>query len=162
VRSSGAIDMRRPTASSYAARRLGLGTIILRQLGRRGTSTYPPASRVSRRPFVPDVTTGILVSVQGFSERLCEKPRFANRVPTHRPSRALTRCTKPTSRGIRASATGQAPTGPTFHTVWRVVRQHGEAITRYPEAAGTEPSRRSRHTRQLLAASSSPHAECGQ
>jgi hypothetical protein len=31
---------------------------------------FGPARRVSRRPFVPDVITGILVSVQGFSELL--------------------------------------------------------------------------------------------
>jgi hypothetical protein len=29
----------------------------------------------------------------------------------------------PTSGSIRASLKGQIPTGPTFHTVWRVVRR---------------------------------------
>ena len=59
------------------------------------------------------------------SESPCEKPRIANRAPTHRPSRALTRRTEPTSPRIRASATGQIPTGPTFHTVWRHVGRPG-------------------------------------
>ncbi len=34
------------------------------------SSPEGPARRVSRRPFVPDVLTGILVVFQGFSELL--------------------------------------------------------------------------------------------
>jgi hypothetical protein len=37
----------RPTASSYAARRLGLRPFILGHLGGPGTNAFSPASRVS-------------------------------------------------------------------------------------------------------------------
>ena len=59
------------------------------------------------------------------SERLCENPEFANRVPTAGQDRAPAMHSGPTSVSIRASPKGQVPTGPTFHTVWRVVRRRG-------------------------------------
>jgi len=58
-----------------------------------------------------------------FSERLCENPKIATRVPTGGQDRAPAKHSGPTSVSIRASPKGQGPTGPTFHTVWRVVRQ---------------------------------------
>ena len=55
------------------------------------------------------------------SESLCENPKIANRVPTGGKDRAPAMYSGPTSGSIRASLKGQVPTGPTFHTVWRVV-----------------------------------------
>jgi len=67
------------------------------------SSDFPHASRVS------------------CSERLCENPKIANRVPTGGRDRAPAKHSGPTSVSIRASPKGQVPTGPTFHTVWRGV-----------------------------------------
>jgi hypothetical protein len=44
----------RPTASSYAARRLRLASFILGQLGSQGSMAYPPASRVSISELLGD------------------------------------------------------------------------------------------------------------
>jgi hypothetical protein len=74
-----------------------------RILAGKRRSNFPHASRVS------------------CSESLCGKPEIANRVPTHSPGRAPAIHSGPTSGSIRASPKGQVPTGPTFHTVWRVV-----------------------------------------
>ena len=49
---------------------------------------------------------------QGFSERLCENPEFANRVPTGNQDRAPAKHSGPTSVSIRASPRGRVPTGP--------------------------------------------------
>jgi len=57
-----------------------------------------------------------------FSERLSETPQIANRAPTAGQDRAPAMYSDPTSGSIRARLKGQVPTGPTFHTVWRVVR----------------------------------------
>jgi len=87
---------------------------ILAQPGRQDTPSHPLASRVS------------------FSESLCENPKIANRVPTGGQDRAPAKHSGPYSVSIRASPKGQIPTGPTFHTVWRVVRQpECHLITRY-------------------------------
>jgi len=101
--SHNATASRRLPASSYAARRLGRSAFILGQLGRQGASAFLPASRV------------------GYRERLCENPRITNRVPTTRQDRAPAMYSDPTSGSIRARLKGRVPTGPTFHTVRRVV-----------------------------------------
>ena len=108
---------------------------------------FPHARRVSRRPSTCGLPAlcrrhtwaGVLVSFQGCSERLCENPNIANRVPTGGQDRAPAMYSGPTSGSIRASLEGQVPTGPTFHTVWRGVRQHATSILRrrgklWPEA----------------------------
>jgi len=59
-------------------------------------SNFPHASRVS------------------WSERLCENPEFANRVPTGSQDHAPAMYSGPTSESIRASLKGQVPTGPNF------------------------------------------------
>ena len=46
--------------------------------------------KLQSRPSPPGQPK-VLVLFQGFSESLCEKPRIANRVPTHSHSRALAR-----------------------------------------------------------------------
>ena len=87
---------------------------ILAQPGRQDTPSHPLASRVS------------------FSESLCENPKIANRVPTGGQDRAPAKHSGPYSVSIRASPKGQVPTGPTSHTVWRVVRRGGgSAVLRH-------------------------------
>ena len=49
----------------------GNGPPIIAHPGRQGSLLFPHASRVSRRPFVPDALIGILVSFQGCSLSLC-------------------------------------------------------------------------------------------
>ncbi len=51
-----------------------LPSIVL--VGGHLAPTYPRARRVGRRPFVPDVLTGILVVFQGFSELLGSPPKW--------------------------------------------------------------------------------------
>jgi len=81
----------------------GNGPSILAHFGRPGTLPFSAASRVS------------------CSERLCENPEFANRVPTGGQDRAPAKHSGPISVSIPASPKGQVPTGPTFHTAWRIV-----------------------------------------
>jgi hypothetical protein len=67
-----------------------------------------------------------------FSERLSETPQIANRAPTAGQDRAPAMYSDPTSGSIRARLKGQVPTGPTFHSVWRVVRRRLPHIGKGP------------------------------
>jgi len=100
----------------------GNGPLILAHSGGPGTLQLS-----ARQPG----QSKILVSFQGCSERLSENPKIANRVPTGGQDRAPAKHSGPTSVSIRASPKGQVPTGPSFHTVWRVVRRPYSLVQRY-------------------------------
>ena len=83
----------------------GIGSSILALFGRHVISNLPHASRVS------------------CSERLCENPEFANRVPTSTPRAWGAHADRPHFLLPSMPFLGWRPTGPRFHTVWRVVRR---------------------------------------
>ena len=74
----------------------GNGRLILAHSGRRGTPRFPPASRVS------------------CSERLCENPEFANRVPTSTPRAWAAHAARPHFLLPSIPFLGLAPDRPEF------------------------------------------------